>query len=112
MPGARRSSSRSADHFASPTVSPVASTETSSLIGGGLRSLRLRFTRLGGPATTGAPSLAPSFGPGPFAFSAGGGASFGGVRELFFSAPGSTGFGISVRVTKPCPVVQRFVVSQ
>ena len=39
IPGASRSSSRSAAHFASPTVSPVASTETSSLtVCGPLRS--------------------------------------------------------------------------
>src|SRR6185436_17880494 len=40
----------------------------------------------------------------------GAGASFGGVRELRFG--GGTGFGVSLRVISPCPVVQRFVVSQ
>ena len=36
--------------------------------------------------------------------------SFGGVRELRFG--GGSGFGIILRVTRPWPVVQRFVVSQ
>jgi hypothetical protein len=39
------------------------------------------------------------------------GGSFGGVRELFGCAP-RFGRGIILRVTTPCPVVHRFVVSQ
>jgi hypothetical protein len=46
------------------------------------------------------------------AFTCGLGSSFGGVRELRFSAFAGTGLGISRRVTKPWPVVHRFVVSQ
>ncbi len=72
--------------------------------------LRFRFTRRGGPAT--GAGEAPSRPPGtPFRFGVCAGCSLGGVRELFFRAAGS-GRGIIRRVTTPCPVVQRFVVSQ
>jgi hypothetical protein len=79
-----------------------------------LPPLRFRFTRRGGPALTGA---APSaFGTPGFRFEvadvgAGAGGSFGAVRELLACAP-RFGRGIILRVTTPCPVVQRFVVSQ
>jgi hypothetical protein len=46
-------------------------------------------------------------------FAGGGGSSFGAVRELRFGAAAPRfGRGISLRVTNPWPVVQRFVVIQ
>jgi hypothetical protein len=65
----------------------------------------LRFTRRGGPDRDGADAPAPS----ATADSAAD-VSRGGVRLDRFG--GGFGRGMSLRVTIPCPVVQRFVVSQ
>ena len=77
-----------------------------SLIGAG-GPPRFRLTRRGAPLDAAAGRGWPSLELSPFADTS---ASFGGVRLERFG--GATGFGMSRRVTSPCPVVHRFVVSQ
>src|SRR5206468_2484383 len=70
-------------------------------VGAHLRAFFFRRTIRGWPGGGGFGSFAPSpASPSP--------RSFGGVRDVRFS--GGAGFGVSRRVTSPCPTVQRFVV--
>src|SRR5205085_8943853 len=64
-----------------------------------------RFTRRGCAGGFGFGRAAPS----P---ASGGGSSCGGVRDERFGIVGGGVFGMSRRVTRPCPTVQRFVVIQ
>src|SRR5438552_16191809 len=114
MPGYRSSSSRSAAHFASPTVSPVASTVSRS------EDIYLRafFFRRTGCGCGGCLAFAAGAGFGgsglrlaplpPPPPSSG----FGGVRDDLWNSDGAGVFGSSRLVIRPWPTVQRFVVTQ
>ena len=106
IPGRSRSSSRSAAHLASPTVSPLPSTDSSSAI-----SVAPSSSSGGRPCGCAWPVVGFGFGGWRFApFPSPSPPSFGAVRDVRFS--GGFGFGARRRVTSPCPTVHRFVVIQ
>ena len=121
-PGKRRSSSRSAVHLASPTVSPVASTWSAPRGLAGSDRCPVAHRRVCGPlffrrrtrcvrrrgaaSAAGAAPCSPSAAAGPARRRR----RRGGVRGSRFGS--ACGAGISRRSTSPWPIVQRFVVTQ